>query len=188
MPKKTSMTKRPKRTGAKSPALTWTAEIAHSHHRWWWYLAISWIGWTLSLVLFAYGNWSAALVTAVAAVGLVVINIGGPRKWRVTVDGNTITIKRPDNDRFHYTRPLNKFRAFTVVQMPATKRDRAQSAIALLARRPLGGTRLLVLPYDAQESDIIIERLNTYISYEPEADFKRSDVVLSRFARWLGLS
>lgn len=185
---KTTKAKASTLTGSKNKEITWSADIAHTRHHWWWYLAIVWVGWTLSLVLIAFGNWSAALVTAVAAVGLVVINVGGPRKWRVTVDGTTVIIKRPGNDRFRYTRSLDKFRAFTVVQMPATKRDREQSAIALLARRRLGGAQLLVLPYDTQESSNIIERLSTYISYEPDASFGRSDLVLSRVARWLGLS
>jgi hypothetical protein len=168
-------------------AISWTTEIAHTYHRWWWYAVIIWAGWVVSLLLYAIGNPTGAILAAVATLGLIVINTGKPRTWKVTVGATSIRIERPDRPKFSYELPLDRYKSLTVVDMPAGNRDRAQKAIALLSKRRLGTAQLLVLPYDEHEADMIIQQFSDVIPYDADAAFSRSDRVLSAAVRWLGI-
>lgn len=179
---------KPRRTKSRAPALNWITEIAHTSHRWWWYLVIGWIGWTLSLLLLASSNWSAALVVAVATIGLLVINTGKPRTWKVTIREGIIAIERVGERQRHYEIPLDRYRGFTVVDMPKGKRDEPQKAIALLPRRRIGRAQLIVLPHDTHEADMIVQLLTDQTPYETAESFRRVDRLLDRATRWLGLS
>lgn len=179
---------KPRKTKSRAPALTWTTEITHTRHRWWWYLVIVWIGWTLSLLLLTSGNWSAALVVAVATIGLLVINTGKPRAWTVTIRDGIVAIERVGDRQWRYELPLDRYRGFTVVEMPKGKRDEPQKAIALLPRPRLGRAQLIVLPHDTHEADMIIQQFTDLTPYETAESFRRVDRLLNRATRWLGLS
>lgn len=186
-PTKTTTPKGARKT-AQLPMLAWTTEIAHTRHRWWWYVVISWAGLTFSLFAATEGAWDIAAIVLVGAIGLIVINVGKPRIWKVTIDKTTIHIARPRHERFRYERPIDRYRAFTVVDMPAGKRDQPQRAIALLDRKKLGRAQLLVLPIDEHEADMLIQQFTDYLPYEADAAFSRGDRVVMLFASWLGVS
>ena len=188
MRSETSTTKKTARSGANPPALTWTTEIAHSQHRWWWYLVIGWVGWTLAFMLVAVGNWTAALVAATATVGLLMINIGKPHPWKVTIDKSTVRIEGLDDEHRAQVRQLNRYRTFTVVDMPSGKHDEPQKAIALLPRARLRPPQMLVLPRDPHEADMLIQQFSDHLPFEDAQAYRATDRRLERFARWLGIS
>ncbi|WP_454150707.1 hypothetical protein [Microbacterium lacticum] len=99
-------------------AISWSTEIAHTRHRWWWYVVVAWAGWVVSLLLYAIGNLTGAILAVVAAIGLIVINVGKPRAWRVRVASTHIRLQRPDRPAFDYTLPLARYKSFAVVSMP----------------------------------------------------------------------
>lgn len=168
--------------------IAWTTEIARSHHRWWWYVILSWVGLSGTLMAIAQDSWTVAAVISFSSLALLTINVGKPRIWRVQVNTSTIRVRRPSHPRFSYSLPLGRYRAFTIVEMPAGKRDRAQSAVALLPARPLGRPQLLVLPYSEHEADLIVQQLADVIPCEPSNELKQVDRALERLARWIGLS
>ena len=187
MTKNTRPTAGSKNRARARRTISWTTEIAHTRHHWWWYVVIVWAGWVVSILLYVIGNLAGAILAVVAVIGLVVINTGRPRTWKVTIGATSIRIQRPDRPKFSYERPLDQYKSFTVVDMPAGKRDRTQKAIALLSRRRFDTAQLLVLPYDEHEADAIIQQLDDLVPYAPDTSYMRSDRVLSAAARWLKL-
>ncbi|SIS16976.1 hypothetical protein [Microbacterium sp. RURRCA19A] len=184
--KKTTAAAKTKRS--KAPEIRWQTEVAHTRHRWWWYVVVAWIGWTLALLLFAYGDWSAGLAVVFAAVALIIINVGKPRTWVVTVDKTAIHIEHPSRRSDHHDLPLQRYRGFTVVDMPQGRRDDAQRAVALLPRFGLRPAQFLVLPTDSHDADRAIQQLSDVLPYDDATAFRRSDAIISGLARWLGLS
>lgn len=182
--KQNSRTK--KQTGPRE--ISWTAEVAHTRHRWWWYIVTAWIALASSLMVLAVQAWTVAAVIVFGAAALIVINVGHPRTWRVEITKKHISVSRPDADRFDYQLPLERYRSFTIVDMPRGRRDRWQRAIALLPVRRFGRPQLLVLPYDEHEADMIIQQVSDLIPYDPAESFSRFDRALERVGRWMGIS
>jgi hypothetical protein len=184
--KKGTSSKRPRQAAATE--LTWTATIAHTRHHWWWYPAILWTGLVVGLLLLDASNWSAAILAVLCALALIIINVGKPRIWTVTVKNDTILIERPGYRRFRYQLDLDRYRAFTVVDMPVGKRDLPQRAIALISRRRIAGVRFLVLPGDEITDDMLIHQFSDFLPYDAGTAFTRTDRVIGAIARVLGLT
>lgn len=179
---------KPKKDASRHRPISWSAEIAHTRHRWWWYVVVGWIGLSGTLVALALQSWTVAGVIAMGAIALIVINVGRPRTWNVEITKKHVALSRPDRPRFDYQLLLEHYRGFTVADMPQGKRDQPQRAIALLPVRRLGRSQLLVLPYDEHEADMVIHQVSDLIPYDPAESFSRLDRALEHAGRWLGIS
>lgn len=168
----------PRQNGAP---LKWSATEYVPKKRWWWYVALGWIGLTLTLLFLAWGEWSIAAVTAAATLALIVMYGVKPRVWDYTLTKKELTVG-------NMTWPLEQFRAFTIEEIPQGKNCMPVFVLILLPRGRLARTRDIYLTGDFDTDTRIGEGLAIDLPFDEVEHYQRAERMLIRFGRWLRLS
>lgn len=164
-------------------ALEWQATEYVPKRRWWWYMVLGYVTVAATLVLYAYGNWSAALLALVTGVGIIALHAVKARPWHYCLDGATLTLKLRTSTS---DLMLESYRAFTIIEtLTDVKTGKFVASIVLLPKRRFGIAQDIFLTGDDATDVRIARRFASVISFEVEPTFAKVERVLAWTTRTL---
>lgn len=175
---KTTAEKKSRKNGA---SLKWSALEYVPKKRWWWFVALGWIGLTLTFLFLAWGEWSIAAVTSAATVTLIVMYSGKPRVWDYTLTKKELTVGK-------MTWTLKQFRAFTIEEISQGKNRESVFVLVLLPQGRFARARDVYLTGDLAVDARISDTLSTELPFDEAERYQRTERLLNRAGRWLKLS
>lgn len=164
-------------------SLEWQATEYVPKRRWWWYLALGYITLAATLVLYGYGNWSAAILALVTGIGIIALHTVKARPWHYRLDGSTLTLRLRNS-----TSELNleNYHAFTIIETVTDSETEAfVTSIVLLPKKRLGVARDIFLTGDSETDTRIARRLDEVLLFEAEPSFATVERVLTWATRAL---
>lgn len=160
--------------------LTWIATEYEKRKRWWWFAAVLYIATALTFLMLAMGLWSNAAVIVAITIAFFVFYGSKPKTWTFTLEKETLTIGPK-------TYPLARYKAFTIEETLASKKEPAKSLIVLLPRNRFGVPLELYLTGDDDTDATIAEALETLLPFDEAPGYQTRERVFTRLARWLRL-
>ena len=168
----------PRRNGA---TLKWSAAEYVPKKRWWWYVALGWIGLTLTLLFLALGEWSIAAVTAAATLALIIMYAVKPRVWNYKLTEKALMVGKMNW-------PLQRFRAFTIEKISAGKGRESNVSLVLIPRARFRPAVDIYLTGDEGIDIQIVAALERFLPYDEATIFQTWVRLIDRLARLLKLA
>lgn len=160
--------------------LTWTATEYEKRKRWWWFVAVLYTATALTFLMLAMGLWSNAAVIVAITIASFVFFGSKPKTWTFVLHATTLTIGPK-------TYPLALYKAFTIEETLASKKEPAKSLIVLLPRNRLGVPLELYLTGNNDTDVTIAETLESVLPYDEAPAYQTRERIFNRLARWLRL-
>lgn len=164
--------------------LTWSATEYVPKKRWSWYVTFGYITATITLLLLAAGNWSAAMVTFAIGATIFVMYLAKPRLWSYSLESRHLVIT---SGKRNLRLPLTEYRAFTTEEIRGSDR-KSYVLIVLLPRGRFTVSRDVYLTGDDTKNLQIAEALNGLVAFDEEPPYHFSTKTIDRLARWLRLN
>jgi len=134
------------------------------------------------------GAWLLGLLALVVTVALIIVNSGGPRRHRFGVSREKVVGRIDGWRRSRIEYPLDQFDSFTFIEPKPTKREpRPQPMLVLFFAFPGRPPLALFLTKDEPTNQAIVDELATLLPYTDARNYKVSQGLLDRMARWLGI-
>lgn len=163
--------------------LEWQSTEYVPKRRWWWYMVLGYVTLAATLVLYAYGNWSAALLALVTGTGIIALHAVKARPWHYRLDGSILTLTlRSSTSELQ----LESYRAFTIIEtVTDVKAGTFVVSIVLLPKRRFGIARDIFLTGDDSTDVRVARRFANHISFEVEPSFAKVERALAWTTRTL---
>ena len=179
---KTSKTRAARKDGTATAVLplTWIGTEYVPHKRWWWYIGFTIVMIWLSALLMLLHEWYTLALVVTATVTVFVMYLPKPRKQQWSLDGTTLTVDKTAIQ-------LQKYRAFTLEELPATKTVSPRMTITLLPKRRFGWAFPVYLPDSEERAADIADQLESTLPFDDAAGYLSRTRQLNRLVRWLRL-